>query len=406
VPGESVILPGGVRRSQALGEFFTNLANDASALFYLAALLGCIYALFAFWAVRSFARSKPAPPLASFPPVTILKPLYGAEPDLHAHLASFCRQDYPAPVQILFGVADAADPAVAVVRDLIAEFPDRNLTLVISSRRHGANAKVSNLVNMHSEARHEILVISDSDIVVPRDHLKVVVAALAEPGVGLVTCLYRGAAARGVWSRLAAAAIDYHFLPNVLVGLKLGLATPCFGSTIAVTKTTLARFGGLQSVADQLADDHALGSSVRQAGLKVVIPPLIVTHVCAERSLRDLLLHEIRWARTIRSVNSFGFTGLIITHALPLALLGMALGGLTPAALLVPATLVCRYALAAELRRHFSLRDYFFWLGPIRDLFSFVVFVASFFGRRLEWRGHRYGLAADKTLAYYGEGET
>jgi ceramide glucosyltransferase len=393
-----------------LGEFFANLAYYASAVFYVAALLGCIYALLAIWAVRSFARSPGAATPVNFPPVTILKPLHGTEPDLHAHLASFCRQDYPAPVQIVFGVADDTDPAVAVVRALIADFPDRDLAFVISARRHGTNAKVSNLVNMHGEARHEVLVISDSDIVVPRDYLKVVVAALGERGVGLVTCLYRGATAAGVWSRLAAAAIDYHFLPNVLVGLKLGLATPCFGSTIVITKTTLAKFGGLQSVADQLADDYALGNSVRRAGLKVAIPPLVVTHVCAERSMRDLLLHEIRWARTIRSVNSLGFTGLVITHAFPLALLGMALGmaagGLTPAALLVPATLLCRYALAAELRRDFSLLDYSFWLGPIRDLFSFVVFIASLFGRRLEWRGHRYGLAADKTLAYYGEGET
>jgi ceramide glucosyltransferase len=389
-----------------LGEFFANVADYASAVFYFAALLGCIYALFAIWAVRSFARSPGAVALVDFPPVTILKPLHGTEPDLYAHLASFCRQDYPAPVQIVFGVADHTDPAIAVVHDLIADFPDRDLALVISSRRHGANAKVSNLVNIHGEARHEVLVISDSDIVVPRDYLKVVVAALGERGVGLVTCLYRGAAAAGVWSRLAGAAIDYHFLPNVLVGLKLGLATPCFGSTIAITKTTLAKFGGLQSVADQLADDYALGRSVRRAGLRVAIPPLIVTHVCAERSMRDLLLHEIRWARTIRAVDSAGFTGLVITHAFPLALLGMALGGLTPAALLVPATLLCRYALAAELRRDFSLLDYLFWLGPIRDLFSFVVFIASLFGRRLEWRGHRYGLAADKTLAYYSEGET
>jgi ceramide glucosyltransferase len=393
-----------------LGEFIANLAYHASAVFYVAALLGCIYTLLAMWAVRGFARSPSAATPVNFPPVTILKPLHGTEPDLHAHLASFCRQDYPAPVQIVFGVADDADPAVAVVRALIADFPDRDLALVINAHRHGTNAKVSNLVNMHGEARHEVLVISDSDIVVPRDYLKVVVAALGERDVGLVTCLYRGATAAGVWSRLAAAAIDYHFLPNVLVGLKLGLATPCFGSTIVIAKATLAKIGGLQSVAEQLADDYALGNSVRRAGLKVAIPPLVVTHVCAERSMRDLLLHEIRWARTIRSVNSLGFTGLVVTHAFPLALLGMALGmvvgGLTPAALLVPATLLCRYALAAELRRDFSLLDYSFWLGPIRDLFSFVVFIASLFGRRLEWRGHRYGLAADKTLAYYSEGET
>jgi ceramide glucosyltransferase len=387
-------------------EFFTHLADYASAVCYVAALIGCVYALFAIWTVRGFARSTCAAAPVNFPPVTILKPLHGAEPDLYAHLASFCRQDYPAPVQIVFGVADAGDSAVAVVRNLIADCPDRDLALVINSRRHGANAKVSNLINMQSEARHEVLVISDSDIVVPSGYLKVVAAALCQEGIGLVTCLYRGAAAGGMWSRFAAAAIDYHFLPNVLVGLKLGLAAPCFGSTIAVTKTTLAKFGGLQSVADQLADDYALGRSVRRAGLKVAIPSLVVTHVCAERSGREFLLHEIRWARTIRSVNSLGFYGLVITHALPLAILGMMLGGLDAAAVLVPAALACRFALQAEVRRALARRDDFFWLGPIADLFSFIVFVASFFVRRVEWRGRRYGLAADNTLAYYGEGET
>jgi len=387
-------------------ESFANLAAYASAVCYFAALLGCAYAVFAIWAVRGFARSTGGAAPANFPPVTILKPLHGAEPDLYVHLASFCRQDYPAPVQIVFGVADAADPAAAVVRNLIADFPDRDLALVINSRRHGANAKVSNLINMQSEARHEVVVISDSDIVVPRDYLKVVVAGLCRHGIGLVTCLYRGAAAAGMWSRFMTAAIDYHFLPNVLVGLKLGLAAPCFGSTIAVTKTTLARIGGLQSVADQLADDYELGRSVRRAGLEVAIPSLIVTHVCAERSGREFLLHEIRWARTIRSVDPLGFAGLVITHALPLAILGLMLGGIGAAVVLVPAALACRFALQAEVRRAFGWRGDFFWLGPIADLFSFIVFVASFFGRRVEWRGRRYGLAADNTLAYYGEGET
>jgi len=389
-----------------VSEFLANSADQASVICYVIALLGCLYALFAIVAVRSFARSTIPATIQQFPPVTILKPLHGFEPDLYAHLASFCMQNYPGPVQIVFGVTDPTDPAATVLRQLIADFPDRDLVLAISPRRHGANAKVSNLINMQHEARHELLVISDSDILVPGDYLKVVTASLNQPGVGLATCLYRGAAAAGTWSRFAAAAIDYHFLPNVLVGLKLGLAAPCFGSTIAITKTTLAKIGGLQSVAEQLADDYALGMAVRRVGLQVAIPPFIVTHVCAERSLRELLLHEIRWARTIRAMDSLGFAGLAVTYAVPLALLGVILGGLTPAASVLVVALACRFALQAELHRLLQLRNGIFWLGPIRDILSFVVFVASFFGRRVEWRGHRYGVKSDHTLAYYGEVET
>jgi ceramide glucosyltransferase len=395
-----------------VGELFETSAAYASAVCYLAALAGSAYALFAIWAARSFAR-RPRPMwLANSPPVTILKPLHGAEPDLYTNLASFCRQDYSAPVQVVFGLADPADPAAAVVRRLIADFPDRDLELVINARRHGANAKVSNLINMQPAARHETILIADSDIVVPPDYLTNVAANLGEPGVGLVTCLYRGVGATGIWSRLAAVGIDYDFLPNVLVGLKLGLATPCFGSTIALTTTTLTKLGGLQSVVDQLADDYALGMAARRAGLHVAIAPFIVTHVCAEQSLRELLLHDIRSARTIRAVDPFGFAGLAITHAVPLALIGLLLGGLTPAALVVAAALACRFALQAELHRRFELGNGWnisqgrFWLGPIRDVLSFVVFVASFCGRGVEWRGRRYGVRADNTLAHYGEAES
>src|SRR5262249_45550558 len=216
--------------------------------------------------------------LANSPPVTILKPLHGTEPDLYANLASFCRQEYPAPVQVVFGLADPADPAAGIVRRLIADFPDRDLELVINARRHGANAKVSNLINMQPVARHETIMIADSDIVIPPDYLINVAANLGQLGVGLVTCPYRGVGATGFWSRLAAAGIDYHFLPNVLVGLKLGLATPCFGSTIALTRTALTKLGGLQSAADQLADDYALGMAARRAGMDgahsaFILPP-------------------------------------------------------------------------------------------------------------------------------------
>jgi ceramide glucosyltransferase len=376
-----------------------------SVICYAAAALGCLYALAAAWLARGFVRPM-AVPAENCPAVTILKPLHGTEPGLYENLAGFCVQDYPAPVQIVFGVDDPADPAVDVVRSLIAGFPRRDLDLVINPRRHGTNRKVSNLINMVSLARHEVLVISDSDIVVDRDYLKNIAASLDQPGVGLVTCLYRGAGAIGLWARLAAAAIDYHFLPSVLVGLRLGLAAPCFGSTMALRTKTLAKIGGLKSVANQLADDYAIGALVRRQGLTVAIPHMTVGHICMQRSARDLFRHELRWARTIRFVDPLGFVGSAITHAFPLALLGMVLGGVTPACGIVIVALFCRFILQMQLDRAFHLRDELFWMGPFRDVLSFAVFIASFFGRDVEWRGHRYDVRADNTLVYAGEVES
>jgi ceramide glucosyltransferase len=387
--------------------FLANFIGWASVACYAAAVVGSCYALFAAWAASGFVRSRSSARASTHPAVTILKPLHGAEPGLRDHLAGFCVQDYPNPVQIVFGVADPADPAIAVVRKLIVEYPERDLTLVVNSRRHGVNAKVSNLINMLSEARHDVLVTSDSDIVVAPDYLQKIVASLDRPGVGLVTCLYQGIAATGIWSRVAAAAIDYHFLPNVLVGLKLALATPCFGSTIALRRATLAEIGGFEAVADQLADDYALGARVRGIGLAVAIPHFTVAHVCTEGSARALFRHEMRWARTIRSVDPLGFAGLVITHGLPFALFAMVLAGITPTALTVVAVaLACRFALALAIDRAFAPRGVSIWLLPLCDLLSFAIFIASFFGRAIEWRGHRYGVRADNTLAHYSEVET
>ena len=181
-----------------MSELFENSVAYVSAVCYFAALVGSAYALFAILAARSFVRQPRLPALANCPPMTILKPLHGAEPDLYANLASFCRQDYPAPVQVVLGLADPADPAAAVARRLIGDFPDCDLGLVINARRHGANAKVSNLINMQAEARHETLVIADSDIAVPPDYLANVAASLSASGVGRVTCLYRGTCLTGI----------------------------------------------------------------------------------------------------------------------------------------------------------------------------------------------------------------
>ena len=366
------------------------VAGWLSVLFSIGAVLGCAYALLAAWIAGQCGRTAILP-AASYPAVTILKPLYGAEPHLYSSLAGFCVQDYPSPVQIVFGVADPADPAIATVRALIAAYPEADLKLVICSRQHGANRKVSNLINMYAEARHEVLVISDSDIVVDRDYLRTIAASLGQPGVGIVTLLYGGIPAAGLWSEFAAAAIDYHFLPNVLVGLKLGLAKPCFGSTIAIHRSTLAAVGGLETVADYLADDYALGALVRIAGLTVAIPSATVMHVCTERSLRELLVHELRWARTLRAIDPPGYAGLAITHALPLAILGAVLGGMTWASVaLIAAALACRYILQLMIDLILHRQRRLSWRGPMRDALSFAIYVASFFGNAVQWHGHRY----------------
>ena len=229
------------------------------------ALCGAAYALTAACLAVRFMRSGAAQP-SVYPPVTILKPLYLGEPGLSDNLESFFAQDYPGPIQIVFGVHDESDPAIAVVESLRARYPHLDTMIVADGALHGANAKISNLINMLPAARHDILILSDSDITVSRRWLRHVTDALARPGVGLVTCLYTGEVVRGeksVWPTLSAMGTSYDFLPNVLFGTSLGLAEPCMGSTIALTRDMLNEIGGFMAFADYLADDYEIGRAVR-----------------------------------------------------------------------------------------------------------------------------------------------
>jgi ceramide glucosyltransferase len=190
--------------------------------------------------------------------------------------------------------------------------------------------------------------------------------------------------------------IDHRFLPGVVVGLALGRARPCFGSTIALRRETLDRVGGFAVLADKLADDYALGTAIRRAGLIVTIPPSLLRHTCSEHRLSELVAREIRWARTIASVDPWGFAGSVITHPLPLALLGPLFGGVNSLTLgLIPAALVCRALLQIEMTRTFGLARARLWLGPVRDILSFAIYVASFFPGRIEWRGARFEIMPD-----------
>jgi ceramide glucosyltransferase len=359
------------------------------------ACVGSAYLLFAANRARALfgAGAERAAPEA--PAVTILKPLHGDEPGLEAALATVFAQDYPGTIQVVFGLQDPADPALAVARRLAEQRPDQDVVIVIDPRVNGANGKISNLINMAREARHSVLVLADSDIAAPPDYLRRVVGALGKPGVGLVTCAYYGLPWAGVWSRLAAMDLSYRFLPSVAVGVSLGLARPSMGSTIALRRETLRRIGGFEAFADLLADDYAMGEAVRQAGEASVVAPVLVAHNCAERSLAEVFAHELRWAKTVRGVDPGGFAGSIVTHAVPLALLGVVLlraAWLALAALAI--ALICRLWMIRQVEKVARPVVGAWWLFPARDMFSLIVFVSSFFVRDVRWRGTRFRVDA------------
>ena len=362
----------------------------------VAAAFGCLFMLVAAIFVLRPAQPGWAPAAAS-PAVTILKPLHGNEFGLYENLASFCEQDYPGPVQIVFGVQDPNDAAIPTVERLRAAYPGRAIELVIEPGAMGSNPKVANLINMQPRIAHDIVVLADSDIRVQRDYLSGLVDALERLG-GVVSCPYYGISTGSLWSKLACMNLDGHFLPGVVVGSRLKMSRPCLGSTIALHRASLTVIGGFEALADCLADDYVLGELVAGRGGAVSMLPFAVGHVCAESSFVELWRHELRWALTIRTIDPLGYFGWIVTHAFPLALLALIFGGGWPAAALAVAALGCRAVLIFATERGYGLPAHPYWLIPMRDLLSFAVFAAGFVARDVSWREHRYELMSQGLL--------
>ncbi|SAL81592.1 Acyl-CoA dehydrogenase-like protein [Caballeronia terrestris] len=335
-----------------------------------------------------------------FPAVTVVKPLHGDEWQLLENLTSFVEQDYPTPVQYIFGVLDRCDAALKAVDILRARFPEKHITVVVDERVYGPNRKVANLTNMVGLAKHDVLCFADSDVRVGPRFLRDIVGALQQPGVGLVTTVYRGLCAPGFWPRVSSAMTNYHFLPGVATGLSIGRARPCFGQTIAMTRTTLLRIGGLAQFAHHLAEDYAIGEAVRRSGLSVAIPPFIVHHACVETTFSQLVAHELRWCRTIRAADRMGHLGAILMHPFPLALLAVLFSFGNPLAWgLVVLTLIVRAILVWQTDR--ATGDScsgLLWL-PLWDVLQFRIYVASFFSSCVLWRGQRFDVDEDGLLS-------
>jgi ceramide glucosyltransferase len=349
-----------------------------------------------------FAR-RPLPEPSERPPVSILKPLHGAEPGLYENLRSFVEQDYPA-VQLVLGVNDRKDTALPATEALIRDLPGADIAIALDPPVRGSNLKVANLENMLSVARYGTIIIADSDMRVDRHYLAAVTAPLHDPSVGLVTCLYEGVPTGGVWSQLGALHINFGFLPGALVAAALGIGHGCFGATIAVRRETLDRIGGFKELRDELADDRRIGDLARARGLAVVLSRYIVEARVSEPSLASLWRHELRWARTVRAITPAGFAGSVLAHPVALAALGSAASrfALTSIILLVISCLL-RWGTAAVIALALGFAAATLWLLPVRDLLSFAVFVASFFGRRVAWRDQLFRVDASGRMTIEGD---
>lgn len=353
-----------------------------------------VYAALVIAAVRSYRAQKP-PPLQELPPISILKPLAGADDGLEQNLRSFFEQDYPA-FEILFAVRRSDDPAIPVAEQLQRQYPHVPSRLVVTGEPPYPNAKVFSLARMLEQARHDLVVMSDSDIRVELGMLRTVAAEFQDSRVGLATCPYRAVPGKSFWSLLEALGLNTEFLAGVLVARLVEGMKFAVGPTIAARRSALERIGGLERVKDYLAEDFMLGKLAAEAGVSVILSSYVIEHRIGGAPFAENLRHRLRWARSTRRSRPAGYVGQVFTHATPTAL---ALWAVRPEWWPLAATAlvfrgIAAWAVAGQVLRD-PLARRWWWLVPLQDVLSWVIWIAGFFGDEITWRGRRYRLRAD-----------
>lgn len=381
------------------------LATAIEVLMTLLTVCGLVYTLLALWGARSFAHAlrRRAATTGFAPDVTLLKPMKGVDERMYAALRSHCQQVYGGRVQILFGVGSADDPAVAEVERLRREFPAMDLQLVVCAERLGSSGKVSNLVQMLPLAKYDPVIVNDGDILVSPRYLEGTVSGFADPAVGMVTAPYIGRAlgtggcGPGMWARMEALGISTEFMPGVLTarllegGLHFGL-----GSTLAMRRDALERVGGFAPLLESLADDYQLGARIAAAGYRVELSGEVVETTVPDYSWHGFALHQMRWARSTRDSRRLGYLGLGVTYCVPWAMLTVVASGLAlPSVTLLVLVLLARMALALTvgvglLGDGQVMRDLL--LVPVRDCWGLLLWMWSYAGDTVVWRGERFRL--------------
>jgi ceramide glucosyltransferase len=360
------------------------------------------YAVAILAAIRFFRRERRKALPEFQPPVSVLKPVRGADFGSYENFASFCRQDYE-EYEILFCVNEMSDAAVPIIQKVMAEFPQRHIRILSGAPQLGANRKVNNLALLAKEAQHEFLVQSDGDVRAGPNYLREVIAPFTDPAVGVVSCFYRGIAQPNLGAELEAVGVASDFFAGALVADWMEGVTFALGASVATTKTWLGKIGGYEALASLLADDYEIGNRVHKAGGKVLLSREAVWTMYPALSFQGFWEHQVRWARTVRMVRPGSFFGLIVTHGLPWA---VAAALVAPNAWIAAGYLlgyfVLRLAMAwivgvwgvgdEVLRRRL-------WLVPLRDAIHFAVWLAGFASNRVKWGGVEYEIREGRMIA-------
>lgn len=330
------------------------------------------------------------------PGVSIMKPVKGMDEDSYDNFASFCSQNYGGDLELVFAVASPDDPAITVIRQLMEDFSQHGIKLVINPAQHGPNQKVSNLINAFTTVKHDIIIVCDSDISVEPDYLQSVTAHFSDPQVGLVTSLYRTSEVHGIATALEATGFTSEMIPNVLVALQLEGLTFALGASMAVRREALLAIGGFESLAGYLADDYQLGNKIHRVGWHIALDSCFVESVIKSENLMTVLSRQLRWARTMRVSRPGGYLASGVTLPFPAALLATLLA---PSPLVGVAAVALLYGVRLTVSTLFSrkyVRDnllpHWLWLLPLRDMLAFFAWALSFLGNRVEWRGSRFVL--------------
>jgi ceramide glucosyltransferase len=363
--------------------------------FFLVAAIPFIYYLIAIYSTWRFFRvSWKQNSTASFtPPVSILKPVRGLDPDAYENFASFCRQDYP-EYEIVFCVGDGTDPVLPVIEKIMRDFPECKIRVLFGSDRVATNDKVAKLARLANEAHYEYLAINDSDVRAEPDYLRTIIAPLADPKIGAVTCFYAPTDEKTLVQHLQSVGMLSDFYAGILVAWQLDGVKFALGPTIATTRTQLAGFGGYQAIENRPADDLLVGRLIADQGYEVKILPYSVLTVADYDSMRDLFNKRLRWIVVMRHMRPWGHLGLIFTVGLPWALAAVAVHPALGVAVGYLGTYLALRSAMTWTIGSWGLKHRVSWqkyaLIPLWDAMASLIWLVSFTRTTIMWRGHKY----------------